>query len=167
MEGAGDDTSVLRLVQAVQAVPSAGRVVAVGVADAVVEDQGAPAVEVGVALELFVRAVAAVKEALLGVALGVAAAVVEDVPAVVSGSGGDVAHLPWVDAQPTVAAVVVAEVGVALFVTPVVTSLIGATVPLALGDLFVHVNHLVSAKKWDMVNSFLLGSPKMDLSTSQ
>jgi len=129
----GDDFVIFCRRNAVQAVPAAGGVIAALVANAVAEVIAAVRVKVLVALPGGrLVTVVAVEEALLPVAGFVAVAVFEDVPAVLSAAGRRVAVLPGVEADPAVAAVVVAGVGVALFVATVVALLLAATVVDAL-----------------------------------
>ncbi len=134
----------LALRLAIEAVPAAGGVVAALVAVAVAVVVATVDVIVGVALEPGGITVAAIKQALLAVAGLVAEAILEHVPAGFT-SRGRVAELPGVDAQAAVPAVVVAGVGVALLVAPVVARLGLAQVVLALLPLGINVDNLVAA----------------------
>ena len=146
MKTSGDDFVIFCRRNAVQPVPAAGGVIAALVTNAVAEVIAAVRVKELVALPGGrLVTVVAVEEALLPVAGFVAGAVFEDVPAVLSAAGRRVAVLPGVEADPAVAAVVVAGVGVALFVATVVALLLAATIVDALLPVFRTNDDVVDA----------------------
>ena len=128
VKAAGDDVMLLFVAGAVQAVPAAGGVVALVVADTVAKVLRAVNVKVGAALHNRRLAVAAVKETLLGAAALVAVTVLEHFPARLS-SGCGVAMLPGVDSGAAVVSIKVAELVVTLRIA-VIIALLGSAVVL-------------------------------------
>ena len=172
METSRNDLVILCRQNTVQTIPATGSRVAARVASAVAEVIAAEGVKVLVALMAVVPGlfgvftVQTVVEALLDVAPDVADLILEHIPAVFAARKGHVAILPRVESNPAIAAVVVASVGVALFVTPVVSPLLLAVVLDALLQLsrvlvvlIDAVGLISSARRCLVKNVAVLSSP--------
>lgn len=144
VEASRDDFGLFILRLAIEAVPSASRVVTAGVAMSVAVMITAVDIVMRITFQTYAVTVAAIEKAMFRITSLVTESILENVPARFS-PGGRITVLPGIDTEPAIAAVVAADVSVALLVTSVITGFALALVLDAFLLLLVNVYELETA----------------------